>query len=230
MRPLAVDIDGTLTRTHDDVGLDPRVFDALRAYHDHAPVVIATGKAFPFPTALCRYLNLPNRVIAENGGVTLCESAGITHNGDPEAARAVADAYRAAGYDLGWGTPDLTNYWRETEVAVALEQPFEPLQSLATEHGLEVVDTGYAYHVKAPDVDKGTGLETIAADLGYEPSEFLAIGDSENDAELFDIAGESYAVANADDTARAAADTVTEAGFADGFLEALDEASVDAAP
>jgi len=225
MRPLAVDIDGTLTRTADDVGLDPRVFDALRAYSEHAPVVVATGKAFPFPVALCRYLNLPNRVIAENGGVTLCESGGLTRDGDPEAATAVADAYRAAGHDLGWETPDLVNYWRETELAVARDQPLDPLVAIAADHGLDVVDTGYAYHVKAPDVDKGTGLETITGDLGYQPEEFLTIGDSENDTELFERAGESYAVANADETAKAAADTVTEASFADGFLEAIERVS-----
>ncbi|MFC7175930.1 HAD hydrolase family protein [Halosegnis marinus] len=237
MRPLAVDIDGTLTRPKPDRGIDPRVFDALRAYADEAPVVVATGKAFPFPVGLCEFIDLPKRVVAENGGVVLCEtdpgddpygggeSDGVVHNGDRTAADAVAAAYREAGYDLGWGTPDLVNYWRETEVAVARDRPLDPLESLAAEHGLEVVDTGYAYHVKDPAVDKDTGLESAAAALGYEPSDFLAVGDSENDAEMFAVAGESYAVANADEHALAAADHVTDAGYADGFLEALDRAT-----
>lgn len=237
MRPLAVDIDGTLTRPKPDRGLDPRVIDALRAYADKAPVVVATGKAFPFPVGLCEFIDVPKRVVAENGGVVLCEtdagddpygggdSDGIIHNGDRAAADAVADAYRDAGYDLGWGTPDLVNYWRETEVAVARDRPLAPLESLAAEHGLEVVDTGYAYHVKDPAVDKDTGLETAAAALGYEPSAFLAVGDSENDAEMFAVAGESYAVANADEHALAAADHVTDAAYADGFLEAIERAT-----
>jgi HAD superfamily hydrolase (TIGR01484 family) len=239
MRPLAVDIDGTLTRPHPDRGLDPRVFDALRAYSESAPVVIATGKAFPFPVGLCEFVDLPKRVIAENGGVVLCEtdpgedpygggeSGGIVYDGDRAAADAVAEAYRAAGHGLGWGSPDLVNYWRETEIAVARDRPLEPLEEIAADHGLEVVDTGYAYHVKRPDVDKDTGLETAAAVLGHEPSEFLAVGDSENDAEMFAVAGESYAVANADEHALAAADHVTDAAFADGFLEALERATVD---
>jgi hydroxymethylpyrimidine pyrophosphatase-like HAD family hydrolase len=85
-----------------------------------------------------------------------------------------------------------------------------------------VVDTGYAYHVKAPDVDKGRGLGTAAAALDADPGSFVAVGDSENDAEMFERVGRSVAVANADGTAMAAADEVTEAAFADGFLEALD--------
>ena len=84
-----------------------------------------------------------------------------------------------------------------------------------------VVDTGYAYHVKASDIDKGRGLETAAAALGTDPAEFVAIGDSENDAELFDLVGRAIAVANADETAKARADGITDAPFADGFLEAL---------
>jgi hypothetical protein len=237
MRPLAVDVDGTLTRPKPDAGVDPRVFDALRSYAAAAPVVVATGKAFPFPVGLCEFVGIPRRVVAENGGVVFCDlapdaddpeggnSIDIKYDGDRKAADAVVTAYREAGHDLGWGDPDLVNYWRETEVAVARDQPLAPLEEIAADHGLEVVDTGYAYHVKDPTVDKDTGLETAAAALGVEPAAFLAVGDSENDAELFSVAGESYAVANADEAARTAADHVTEAAYADGFLEALERSS-----
>ncbi|MFB6165636.1 MAG: phosphoglycolate phosphatase [Haloarculaceae archaeon] len=218
-RPLAVDIDGTLT--DENRAVDPRVFEVIREWPE--PVVVATGKAFPYPVGLCEFLQVPINVIAENGGVTYTAADdALSINGDPEAAHAVADAFREAGYDLGWGDVDLTNRWRETEIAVSLDAPLEPLRNLAAEHGLEVVDTGFAYHVKSPSVDKGTGLRTAAASLGRDPGEFAAIGDSENDAAMFELAAESFAVANADETARAAADAVTTAAYADGFLEAVE--------
>ena len=150
----------------------------------------------------------------------------LTMTGDPEAANAVAEAYRERGHDLGWGPLDFPNRWRETELAVSRDQPLEPLQELATEHGLVVVDTGFAYHVKAPDVDKGTGLRIVADELDRSPDDFLAVGDSENDAPTFELAGESVAVANADEAATAAADRQTDAAYADGFLEAI-EPSLD---
>jgi phosphoglycolate phosphatase (TIGR01487 family) len=216
--PLAVDVDGTLTRP--DGSIDPRVFNALRGWD--APIVIATGKSFPYPVGFCELIGIPITVIAENGGAVYVESAEeVVYNGDPDGAAAVKKAYLEAGHELGWGEVDPVNRWRETELAVARDQPLEPLVRIAEEHEMVVVDTGYAYHVKAPDIDKGHGLETVASTLEIQPTDFVAIGDSENDAELFEIVRHAIAVDNADETARSIADEVTDAAFADGFLEAL---------
>jgi phosphoglycolate phosphatase (TIGR01487 family) len=216
--PLVVDIDGTIT--DDDRVVDPRVLPVLRAWPE--PVVIATGKALPFPTALCDFAGLPTRVIAENGGLAaVADTDELHYLGDREAAQAVVDEYVAAGYDTGWPATAFVNYWRETEVAVAHEQPLAPLEAIAADHGLEVVDTGYAYHVKDPGMSKGRALETAAADMDRELSSFLAVGDSPNDVSTFEVVGDAVAVANADPPAMEAADRVTEASFADGFFEAI---------
>jgi HAD superfamily hydrolase (TIGR01484 family) len=220
--PLVVDIDGTMTRPDGgdrERGIDPRAMTALRAWPE--PVVLATGKAFPYPVALCGFVGLPERVVAENGGVALADGE-VRVTGDPEAAWAVAEAYDAEGHDLGWGSSDTINRWRETEVAVALEQPEAPLRRLAATHDQEVVDTGYAYHVKSPDVDKGEGLRAVCDVLGLDPAAFVAVGDSENDAATFETVGRSFAVANADESARAAAGEVLDGEHADGLLAALE--------
>jgi phosphoglycolate phosphatase (TIGR01487 family) len=216
--PLALDIDGTLTDPEHD-RIDPRLFDPLLEWP--APIVLATGKAFPYPVALCHYLDVPIRVVAENGGVALADGH-LEILGDGAASRAVADAYEAAGYSLGWDDGEPLNRWRETEVAVQIDQPEAPLRELAAEHGLEVVDSGYAYHVKSPGVDKGKGLEIVAAAIGVDPEEFVAIGDSENDVETFELVDRSFAVANADDAAREAADEVVSGAHADGTLAILE--------
>lgn len=216
--PLALDIDGTMTRR--DGGLDPRVIDPLREWD--APVVIATGKSFPYPVGLCNFIGVEVRVIAETGGV-VCADDEVRFNGDGEAAWAAVNAFVEAGFDVGWGDVDLVNRWRETEVAVNLDAPLDVLRKFAEEYGQEVVDTGYAYHVKSPDVSKGLGLETMADLLGFAPEAFVAVGDSENDAATFDVAGRSIAVANADAVAEAAADEVTDKAYADGLLEVLDK-------
>lgn len=215
--PLAVDIDGTLT--DDTRALDPRVFPVLRAWP--SPVVVATGKSMPYPVGLCGFLGIEPRVIAENGGVVLVGYSTLEFVGDREAAQSVIEQYRAEGHSLGWGEVDLVNRWRETELAVSRESPLEPLERLSAEAGLEVVDTGYAYHVKTPAVTKGTGLERVAEELGLQTDTFAVIGDSTNDAAAFERGGYAIAVANADDDARAAADVVTEQSFGDGFLEAI---------
>jgi len=218
MRPLALDIDGTLTDA--DGVVDPRLGESLREWP--RPVVLATGKAFPHPVALCEFLGLPPRVIAENGGLSYVPGGDVVYHGHRAAADRVADAYRAAGHDLGWGEPDLVNYWRETEVAVSRDRPLEPLREIARREGMRVFDTGFAYHVVPPDVDKGAALAEVADALGTTPSRFAAVGDSENDAGMLAAAGRSFAVANADADARGAADTVLSGTHGDGVLEALE--------
>jgi hypothetical protein len=215
--PLALDIDGTLTRP--EGGLDPRVFDVLPGWE--APVVLATGKAFPYPVALAHYLDIPEYVVAENGGVVLVDGR-VRLTGDPGRAREAYEAFRERGGDPGYTLDDTINRWRETELAVSTAADESLLRSVAEEFGLEVFDTGYAFHLKTQGVEKGDGLGVLADALGRDPGEFVAVGDSENDASTFAIAGRSFAVANADDRARAAADVVLEEGYMDGTLAALE--------
>jgi phosphoglycolate phosphatase (TIGR01487 family) len=214
---LAVDIDGTLTRGDGSGALDPRVFEPLR---EAETVVVCTGKVLPNATALCNYVGIEANAVAETGGVVYADGE-MRVLGDAEGLEAFVDDYAPDG-DLGWGTTDLVNRWRETEVAVPLERDREEIDEVAEGHGLEVLDTGYAYHVKSPDVDKGQGLVAVAETLGFEPSEFVAVGDSENDVHTFELAGTSYAVSNADEAALEAADHVTEPSYASGFVEALE--------
>lgn len=217
--PLAVDIDGTLTDSNRAV--DPCVFPILQAWPSE--LVIATGKAMPYPVALCEFLGIEKRVIAENGGVVIAgRDSPPSFLADPTAANAVAKAYQHRGYSLGWGQANLVNRWRETELAVNRDSPLEPLEEIATAHGLTVVDTGYAYHVHASDVDKGVGLREIASSLEVDPETFAFVGDSPNDVPGFDVAGAAVTVANAPESVKREADYVTTDGYGDGFAEAVE--------
>ncbi|MFC5366916.1 HAD-IIB family hydrolase [Salinirubrum litoreum] len=220
--PLALDIDGTLTTSEGTI--DPRVFEALPAWE--APVVVATGKAFPYPVALTHFVGIEQLVIAENGGVVLADEQ-VHYEGDRDRAQAVIEEFEARGGDTGWGAADTTNWWRETELAVRLTADEGLLREVAAEYDMEVVDTGYAYHVKTPGVEKGDGLKLVASVLDRDPAEFVAVGDSVNDASTFRVAGRSFAVANADETARETADTVLDEGFMDGTLTALERVRTD---
>lgn len=215
--PLALDIDGTLTRP--DGGIDARVFDGLRGWD--APVILTTGKAFPFPIALCQFIGIPERVVAENGGVVAVDGE-VTVSGDTDRISTLRAALAEAGIDLGWSGVDLVNRWRESELAVHSGASREALAAVADRFDLEVVDSGYAFHVKDPTVSKGDGLRMACELLDVDPAGVVAIGDSENDVSTFELVGRAIAVANADEAARAAADEVLELGYAEGTLRALD--------
>ena len=215
--PLALDIDGTLTTRDDQI--DPRVFELLPEWE--APIVVATGKSFPYPVALCHFLGIPERVVAENGGV-VCADGQVSFQGDRDRAEAAIERFHKQGGDLGWDNADTTNRWRETELAAHIDADETLLREVAAEFDLEVVDTGYAYHLKTPGVEKGAGLAAVCDILGSSPDSFVAIGDSENDVSLFETAGDSYAVANADERAKAAADTVLAESYFDGTRSVLE--------
>ncbi|WP_096393335.1 HAD-IIB family hydrolase [Halorubrum trapanicum] len=216
--PLALDIDGTLTTPTGRI--DPRAFELLPDWD--APIVFATGKAFPYPVALAHFLGREETVIAENGGVAYVDGE-TTLVGDPDAARAVVEAFRERGGEVGWGDGDTVNRWRETEVAVSPDADEALLREVAAAvDDVEVVDTGYAFHVKSTGVSKGRALRVVADALGLAADEFVAVGDSENDVSTFGVAGESYAVANADAAAREAADAVLDEGFMDGTVSVLE--------
>lgn len=58
--------------------------------------------------------------------------------------------------------------------------------------------------------------------MGLEAEDFVAIGDSANDVEMFEAAGFGIAVANGDEIIKEAANYVTDASFGDGAVEAIE--------
>ncbi len=77
--------------------------------------------------------------------------------------------------------------------------------------------------ITPPNVDKGTGLAIVAADLGVDPSEVLVFGDMPNDIPMFKWAGYSrVAVENAHPALMALADEVTLSNERDGVAVYLD--------
>lgn len=61
----------------------------------------------------------------------------------------------------------------------------------------------------APAVSKGRALAALAEKLGLNASQVMAFGDADNDLEMLEWAGWSFAMANGTDQARAAAKFVT---------------------
>lgn len=219
--PIVLDIDGTLTLPDSDRSpppIDPRMFDRLRTWS--APVVLATGKAFPMPVALCQFIGIPVRVVAETGAIAYTETR-LEVFVDTRRHEAVLDRMRDRGH-VDAHPADLINRWRESEIALRRDVPLDELESIARDVGLEVVDTGYAYHVKDPSTSKGEALQQLLGWESIDPVECVAIGDSANDVSMFDRVGRSYAVGNADPAAKRAADVILDKEHADATLAVLD--------
>ena len=76
--------------------------------------------------------------------------------------------------------------------------------------------------VNAPGVNKGRGLMALAAELGLDPAQVMACGDSGNDLAMIRLAGLGVAMANASPDVLAAADAVTLDNNHDGVAAAIE--------
>jgi Cof subfamily protein (haloacid dehalogenase superfamily) len=79
----------------------------------------------------------------------------------------------------------------------------------------------------AVGADKGVALEVACRDLGLTPAEVVAVGDADNDMEMFRVAGGSFAMGQASAAVKAAAKAVTGTNDEDGVAQAIERLLTD---
>ena len=84
-----------------------------------------------------------------------------------------------------------------------------------------VLSQPYVYEVLPKNNNKGTGLKKLAEKLGIKQEEVMAIGDGNNDVEMFEYANYSVAMENASDLAAKAAKYRTDSNTNDGVAKAI---------
>lgn len=212
-KAIAVDIDGTLTDRKR--ALNCRAVEALRKIK--IPVILATGNISCFARAAAKLIGVSDVVICENGGVVRFEYDGEDIVlGDKEkcveAVRVLEKHYEVELLDFEY---------RKSEVCMRRSFDINEARKLIDGMGVKLVDSGFAYHIMDADVSKGKALKFVAERLGISSAEFAVIGDSENDIDMFRVAGFGIAVANADERLKEYADLVTPSPDGEGVVEAL---------
>jgi hypothetical protein len=100
----------------------------------------------------------------------------------------------------------------------------EDLVASVLDPALNSWETGYTgwIDVSGPNVNKATGAAMLAADLGVDVADVLAIGDGSNDMPMLRWAGRSVAMGQAPDKVKAVAHAVTASVLEDGVAVELD--------
>lgn len=216
MKGIAVDIDGTITFS--DRRIDCRAVEALRSIE--VPVILATGNILCFARAAAKMIGTGGIVIAENGGAV---SMGNDHaEFDSRYLDECERTFRILGETFGLERIDPGH--RRTEIALRRNFDLEKAQEIIRLSGLEVelVDTGFAVHIKSIHINKGLGLRRIAKLMEVSPEDFAAMGDSPNDIELLRESGFGIAVGNAHPRVKSAAHLVTSGEYGAGVAEAIE--------
>lgn len=181
-------------------------------------MVLASGNSLCFTRAVARLIGTGEVVIAENGGVIGYDSADYDASGFEKCEQAYQVLRRHVSLEK------LDPEYRRTEIALRRNFDAQVARNILKEHNIdiEVMDTGFAIHIKSKNINKGTGLRKAARILGLEAKDFAAIGDSPNDIEMLKFSGFGIAVGNAHPFLKEAADFVTEGYHGAGVWEAIE--------
>lgn len=202
--------------------MDTEAVTAIReAEESNLPVILATGNILCFAETASVLLGTSGPLIAEDGGVVYDSPSGQEH--------VIGDMGRI---DEGVKILEerLTNveHTRTSEMRLTgrtLERTFDAAEAtkLLREAGLNLVaiDSGFAIHVKNPEVNKGVALRKAASLLGVETEDIAAIGDAPNDIEMLEIAGVSFALDNSHPSVKEVVSHVLSQSYGAGVRAAI---------
>ena len=112
-----------------------------------------------------------------------------------------------------------TAYFPENNSAAAYEERFAP----AFGGRLSVTCAGVDWlDVMNRGVDKGTGIARLCEHLGIAPADVIALGDTDNDAEMLSYVGHSYLMANAEERMERFADFRAPSNNERGVAQVID--------
>ncbi len=186
-RALALDYDGTLT-SHDRLA-EPTVVALERARRAGLQLILVTGRTFFELARVCSRLDLFDVVVAENGAVLHYPADDAIRDEGPEPPpRLIAALDRhAIPFQLG-------------RVIVATAHSYEAqVRRIMADAGIELdlVRNRAALMLLPRGVSKGSGVRHALQRLGLSFHDVLAVGDAENDLELFATCGFAACPGNA---------------------------------
>lgn len=214
-RAIAVDIDGTLTDENLVLNLDA-VRELQRMKEKGYEIILCSGNVLPIVYALSSYLGLRGPIVAENGGV-------VYHDKQVRVLADPKEAVKAFEYLQNRMKVRrlFTDRWRESEVGFYQDVSLEDVRAVLRDFDILVESSGYAIHLMVGNITKMDGIKALRDMTGISPEEVIAIGDGDNDSTMIAGCGYGIAVANASESAKKAADYITEMPYSEGFIEAV---------
>ena len=215
MRYLALitDYDGTLATAGSVSDATAAAVQRLRTSGRH--VVLATGRRLDDLLAVCPFVEMFSYVVAENGALVYDpKSRETTLLAEPLPDRFI-DAVKDANIPIEVGSVILaTHVPHQARV-------LEIIQQLGLE--LKIVFNRGAVMILPAGTNKAVGTKYALRRLGLSPHEIVAVGDSENDHSILQLAECPVAVANALDAIKEVAAFVTPSSAGQGVIELIDD-------
>ena len=215
MRYLALitDYDGTIATAGRVSDTTAAAIQRLRASGRH--IVLATGRRLDDLLAVCPSIEMFSYVVAENGALLYDpKSRETTVLAEPPPDRFI-NAVRDANIPIEIGI-----------VILATHVPYQvKLLEIIQQFGVElkIVFNRDAVMILPAGINKAVGAKHALRRLGLSPHEIVAVGDSQNDHSILQLAECPVAVANALDAIKEVAAFVTRSSAGEGVIELIDD-------
>jgi hydroxymethylpyrimidine pyrophosphatase-like HAD family hydrolase len=209
---LATDFDGTLAQ-HGDVQ-DSTVAALKQLRETGRRLVLVTGRELSDLSKVCPFIDIFDRIIAENGALLHNPADESSKILAPEPPEEFVEALRARGVSplsIGLGIVATREVYSGV-VAQMIRELNLPLQVILNKGALMILPT---------TVDKASGLRAALSELHLQPSEVVGVGDAENDIVFLRACGYSVAVANAIPALKEQVQLVTQARNGAGVEELI---------
>jgi len=225
IKAFAVDIDGTLTENGNGMVYLPAVSKMRFLEKNGYRVFFVTGRSSIEAYVLSVFLGITRVAIGENGGVVSKGPSDHAILGNKDLC--------LKGFELL--KQSISNvdtkpvFPRLSEVVLQRTFDIEEGKKIFKEKGLklDLVDSKYAFHINVVGVNKAKGLNLALEFLNIEPTEVVAIGDSETDIPVFGNCGLSIALGHSDEEVKAHADHVVSGKEGVGLCDAIDYVSLN---
>ena len=129
----------------------------------------------------------------------------------------------ARNYVLHWKNLEETLCAVSGYIHIPWEDKYRIIETDSRKERCELIEKAIreAIEVNRVGVHKGRGLEWLAHHLGCTLANVIAIGDSENDLTMLQMAGLGVAMANSEPCIREAADVITGSNTENGVAQAI---------
>lgn len=222
MKPkiFAVDIDGTMTDNKDG-RIDLDALAALRYLVKLGhKVIYVTGRSSIEAYVLSVFGGTTRIAVGENGGIITLGPNDHKLFGNKQ------DCIKAFEF-LKTKIPEAIEkpvFPRITEVVLERNFDINLGKKIFSDNDLDVqlTDSQYAYHINSKKIDKAKGFLEVMNMFSAKREDVIAIGDSETDIPLFQLAGISVALGNATENVRSHASLSVMGHAGDGVIEAIE--------
>lgn len=216
----AIDIDGTITINGEGM-VNLEILSKLRYLIKQGyKIVYVTGRSSVEAFILSVFGGTTKVSVGENGGV-------ITKS--PTNHILLADKEKCMkGYHLLANEFDDVEikqvFPRMTEVVLTRTFDIDKGNSILKDNNMDLVlvDSNYAYHINEKKINKAFGLGYVLNMLNINPSEVVAIGDSETDIPMFELCENSVSFESSNFKVKKMAKYIVDGKNGEGLINALD--------